>query len=85
MPTIPESEIARAKAEIAAHPLGDNLPDLPWTEARVANLGGDWGLNGKRGDPNNPSHDIFRVSVDARRQSAADSGRRAGRWGRGEH
>lgn len=59
MPTIPESEIARAKAEIAAHPLGDNLPDMPWTEARVANLGGDWGLNGKRGDPNNPSHDIF--------------------------
>jgi hypothetical protein len=59
MPTIPESEIARAKAEIAAHPLGDNLPDMPWTEARVANLGGRWGLNGKRGNPNDKSHDIF--------------------------
>lgn len=59
MPTIPDSEIARAKAEIAAHPLGDNLPDLPWTEERVANLGGRWGLNGKRGDSKNPSHDIF--------------------------
>jgi hypothetical protein len=59
MPTIPDSEIARAKAEIAAHPLGDNLPDMPWTAERVANLGGRWGLNGKRGDRNNPSHDIF--------------------------
>jgi hypothetical protein len=59
MPTIPDNEIARAKAEIAAHPLGDNLPDLPWTTARVRALGGRWGLNGKRGNRNDPSHDIF--------------------------
>lgn len=58
-PEIPAAEIARAKAEIAAHPLGENLPDLPWTKERVASLGGRWGLNGKRGNPNDPSHDIF--------------------------
>jgi hypothetical protein len=70
MPTIPDSEIARAKAEIAAHPLGDNLPDLPWTTARVRALGGRWGLNGKRGNRNDPSHDIFayRWSDDASQQ-----------------
>jgi hypothetical protein len=63
MPTVPQSEIDRAKAALATeHVLrnfGSNMDPLPYVRAAAQRLGYPWGLNGKRGDANNPSGDIL--------------------------
>jgi hypothetical protein len=38
---------------------GPNMPPLPYVRAVAQRLGGEWGLNGKRGNPNDPSGDIL--------------------------
>jgi hypothetical protein len=63
MPTVPSAEIERAKAMLATvrgeRAFGPNQEPLPYIKAVAQRLGYPWGLNGKRGDANNPSGDIL--------------------------
>lgn len=67
-PFIPDNEITRAQQilrEVRADlHFGPNQDDLPYTKEVAARLGGSWGLNGKRGDPSNISHDILAFRQD---------------------
>jgi hypothetical protein len=63
MPTVPVAEQQRAQAALASvrselH-FGPNQEPLPYVRAVTSRLGYPWGLNGKRGDANNPSGDIL--------------------------
>lgn len=63
MPQVPQSEIDRALAALHAVAsetgFGPNQPPLPFVRAVAQRLGGKWGLNGKRGNANDPSGDIL--------------------------
>jgi hypothetical protein len=62
-PTIPQNEIDRAKQVLSQvrteTKFGPGKDDLPYVKEVARRLGPPWGLNGKRGDPNNLSHDIL--------------------------
>lgn len=63
MPTVPAAEISRAQSVLATvrseRNFGANQEPLPYVKAVAQRLGYPWGLNGKRGDANNPSGDIL--------------------------
>lgn len=62
-----DDEINRAKEMLALvrreWNFGSNQNDSPYVREVAARLGGNWGLNGKRGDPQNVSHDILAWKV----------------------
>lgn len=76
MPEIPSSEITRAVSMLATvraeTGFGPNKDDLPYVRLVAQRLGGRWGLNGKRGDPNNLSHDILAYRVDGNQPLLVD-------------
>lgn len=59
MPIVPAFEIARAQAALAAASFPKDTPTLPELARVARQLGRPWGLNGKRGDPKDPSRDIL--------------------------
>lgn len=63
MPFIPEQEVKRAKEMLSTVRVqtgfGPGKPPFPYVKEVAARLGGKWGLNGKRGNKNDPSTDIL--------------------------
>jgi len=63
MPDVPQSEQDRAQAMLAQvraeTGFGPNMPPLPYIRTVAQKLGGEWGLNGKRGNPNDISGDVL--------------------------
>jgi hypothetical protein len=61
--SVPQSEQDRAQAMLATVRaelnFGPNQPPFPYVQRVAQRLGGEWGLNGKRGNPNDPSGDIL--------------------------
>jgi hypothetical protein len=61
--TVPDAEKARAQTMLATvraeTGFGPNQEPLPYVREVARRLGYPWGLNGKRGDANNPSGDIL--------------------------
>jgi hypothetical protein len=61
--SVPQSEQDRAQAMLATvraeTGFGPNQPPFPYVQRVAQRLGGEWGLNGKRGNPNDPSGDIL--------------------------
>jgi len=63
MPDVPQSEQDRAQAMLATvraeTGFGPDQPPLPYVRLVAQKLGGSWGLNGKRGNANDPSGDVL--------------------------
>lgn len=63
VPEVPAAEQQRAQAMLASvrteTGFGPNQPPLPYVRRVAQRLGGKWGLNGKRGNVNDPSGDIL--------------------------
>lgn len=76
LPEISPSEITRAVSMLAVvreeTGFGPNQDDLPYVRLVAQRLGGRWGLNGKRGDPSNISHDILAYRVDGQQPILVD-------------
>ena len=82
MPTVPQSEQDRAQAMLATvraeTGFGPGQEPLPYIRTTAQRLGGQWGLNGKRGNPNDPSGDILAYDFPGQQPQLYDVLRDAG-------